>query len=87
MKAIIIIIAMLCNFFAPSAAMQSQLYATGLVCVDVSQDVATFEDRRGDLWQVDAEDWTTGDHAAAIMSDAGTSAIEDDIIIAIRYEG
>lgn len=87
MKAIIIIIAMLCNFFAPSAAMQSQLYAKSLVCVDVSQDIATFEDRRGDLWQADAEDWSTGDHAAAIMSDAGTPEIEDDIIIAIRYEG
>ena len=87
MKTIIIIIAMLCNFLAPSVAMQSQLYAKSLVCVDVSQDVATFEDRRGDLWQVDAEDWSTGDHAAAIMSDAGTPAIEDDIIIAIRYEG
>ena len=87
MKAIIIIIAMLCNFFAPSAAMQSQLYAKSLVCVDVSQDVATFEDRRGDLWQVYSEDWTTGDHATAIMSDAGTPDIEDDIIVAIRYEG
>ena len=49
MKTIIIIIAMLCNFFALSASMQSQLYAKSLVCVDVSQDVATFEDRRGDL--------------------------------------
>ena len=87
MKTIIIIIAMLCNFLVPSAAMQSQLYAKSLVCVDVSQDVATFEDRRGDLWQVYAEDWTTGDHAAAIMSDAGTPEIEDDIIVAIRYEG
>ena len=87
MKTIIIIIAMLCNFLVPSAAMQSQLYAKSLVCVDVSQDVATFEDRRGDLWQVDAEDWTTGDHAAAIISDAGTPKIEDDIIVAIRYEG
>ena len=87
MKAIIIIIAMLCNFLVPSAAMQSQIYAKSLVCVDVSQDVATFEDRRGDLWQVDAEDWSTGDHAAAIMSDAGTPKIEDDIIVAIRYEG
>ena len=87
MKAIIIIIAMLCNFLARSAAMQSQLYAKSLVCVSVSQDVATFEDRRGDLWQVDAEDWTTGDHAAAIISDAGTPKIEDDIIVAIRYEG
>lgn len=86
MKAIIIIIAILCNFLAPSAVMQSQLYAKSLVCVNVSQDVATFEDRRGDLWQVDAEDWTTGDHAVAIMSDAGTPEIEDDIIIAIRYE-
>ena len=87
MKTIIIIIAMLCNFFAPSAAMQSQLYAKSFVCVDVSQDVATFEDRYGDLWQVDAEDWTNGDHAATIMSDKGTPEIEDDIIIAIRYEG
>ena len=87
MKTIIIIIAMLCNFLAPSAVMQSQLYAKSLVCVDVSQDVATFEDRRGDLWKVDAEDWTTGDYAAAIMSDAGTPEIEDDIIVAIRYEG
>ena len=87
MKTIIIIIAMLCNFLVPSAVMQSQLYAKSLVCVDVSQDVATFEDRRGDLWQVDAEDWSTGDHAAAIMSDAGTPKIEDDIIVAIRYEG
>ena len=87
MKAIIIIIAMLCNFLVPSSAMQSQLYAKSLVCVDVSQDVATFEDRRGDLWQVDAEDWTTGDYAAAIMSDAGTLETEDDIIVAIRYEG
>ena len=87
MKTSIIIIAMLCNFFAPSAAMQSQLYAKSLVCVDVSQDVATFEDRRGDLWQVYSEDWTTGDHATAIMSDAGTPDIEDDIIVAIRYEG
>ena len=87
MKAIIIIIAMLCNFFAPSAAMQSQLYAKSLICVDVSQDIATFEDRRGYLWQADAEDWLTGDNAAAIMSDAGTPEIEDDIIVAIRYEG
>ena len=87
MKTIIIIIAIIYNFLAPSAAMQSQLYAKSLVCVDVSQDVATFEDRHGDLWQVDAEDWTTGDYAAAIMSDAGTPKIEDDIIIAIRYEG
>lgn len=87
MKAIIIIIAILYNFFVPSATMQSQLYAKSFVCVDVSQDVATFEDRRGDLWQVDAEDWSTGDHAAAIMSDAGTPEIEDDIIVAIRYEG
>ena len=87
MKTIIIIIAMLCNFFALSASMQSQLYAKSLVCVDVSQDVATFEDRRGDLWQVYSEDWTTGDHATAIMSDAGTPDIEDDIIVAIRYEG
>ena len=87
MKTIIIIIAMLCNFFAPSAVMQSQLYAKSLVCVDISGDVATFEDRRGNLWQVDAEDWTTGDRAAAIMSDAGTPEIQDDIIIAIRYEG
>ena len=87
MKAIIIIIAMLCNFFAPSAAMQSQLYAKSLVCVNVLQDVATVEDRRGDIWQADAEDWSTGDHAAAIMSDAGTPEIEDDIIVAIRYEG
>lgn len=87
MKTIIIIIAMLCNFLPPSAVMQSQLYAKSLVCVDVSQDVATFEDRRGDLWQVDAEDWTMGDHAAAIMSDAGTPEIQDDIIIAIIYEG
>lgn len=87
MKTIIIIIAMLCNFLAPSVFMQSQLYAKSLVCVDVSQDVATFEDRRGDLWQVDADDWTTSDHAAAIMSDAGTSEVQDDIIIAIRYEG
>ena len=71
MKTIIIIISMLCNFFAPSAAMQSQLYAKSLVCVDVSQDVATFEDRRGDLWQ----------------ADAGTPEIEHDIIIAISYEG
>ena len=47
MKTIIIIIAMLCNFLVPSAAMQSRLYAKSLVCVDVSQDVATFEDRRG----------------------------------------
>ena len=87
METIIIIIVMLCNFLVPSAAMQSQLYAKSLVCVDVSQDIATFEDRRGDFWQVDAEDWTMGDHAAAIMSDAGTTEIEDDIIIAIRYEG
>ena len=87
MKTIIVIIAMLCNFFAPSAAMQSQLYAKSLVCVDVLHDVATFEDRRGDLWQADAEDWSKGDHAAAIMSDAGTPNIEDDIIVAIRYEG
>ena len=87
MKAIIIIIAMLCNFLAPSAAMQSQLYAKSLVCVDVSQDVATFEDRRGDLWQVDAEDWTADDHAVAIVSDAGTPEIKDDIIVTIRYEG
>lgn len=87
MKTIIIIIAMLCNFLAPSIVMKSQLYIKSLLCVDVSQDVATFEDRRGDLWQVDAEDWTTGDHAAAIMSDAGTQDIEDDIIVVIRYEG
>ena len=87
MKTIIIIIVMLCNFLAPSVAMQSQLYAKSLVCVDVSQDIATFEDRRGDIWQVDAEDWSTGDHATAIMSDAGTPEIEDDIIVAIRYEG
>ena len=87
MKSIIIIIVMLCNFFAPSAAMQSQLYAKSFVCVDVSQDVVTFEDRHGDLWQIYAEDWTTGDHAAAIMSDAGTPEIEDDIIVVIRYEG
>ena len=87
MKTIIIIIAMLCNFLAPSAVMQSQLYAKSLVCVDVLQDVATFKDMRGDLWQVDAEDWTTGDYAAAIMSDAGTPEIQDDIIMAIRYEG
>ena len=77
MKTIIIIIAMLCNFFAPSAAMQSQLYAKSLICVDVSQDIATFEDLRGYLWQADSEDWATGDHAAAIMSDAGTPEIED----------
>lgn len=87
MKTIIIIIAMLCNFLAPSAAMQSQLYAKSLICMDVSQNVATFEDMRGDLWQVDAEDWQKGDRAAAIMSDAGTPEIEDDIIVAIRYEG
>lgn len=87
MKTIIIIIAMLCNFLAPSAVMQSQLYARSLVCVDVSQDVATFEDLRGDLWQVDVEDWTTGDHAVAIMSDAGTPEIQGDIILSIRYEG
>ena len=87
MKAIITIIAILCNFLTPSAAMQSQLYAKSLVCVDVSQGIATFEDRRGDLWQADAEDWSTGDHAAAIMSDAGTPEIKDDIIVAIRYEG
>lgn len=87
MKTIIIIIAMLCNFLVPSAAMQSQLYAKSLICVNVSQGIATFEDRRGDLWQVDAEDWTTGDHAAAIMSDAGTPEIKDDIIVTIRYEG
>lgn len=87
MKTIIIIIAMLCNFLVPSAIMQSQLYTKSLVCVDVSGDVATFEDRRGDLWRVDAEDWTTGDHAAAIMSDAGTPEIQDDIIITIKYEG
>ena len=87
MKTIIIIIAMLCNFLAPSAAMQSQLYAKSFVCVNVSQDIAMFEDRRGNLWQVDAEDWSTGDHAAAIMSDAGTPEIKDDIIVAIRYEG
>ena len=42
MKTIIIMIAMLCNFLAPSVAMQSQLYAKSLVCVDVSQDIATF---------------------------------------------
>ena len=87
MKTIVIIITMLYNFLAPSTVMQSQLYAKSLVCVDVSQDVATFEDRRGDLWQVDADDWTTGDYAAAIMSDAGTLEIQDDIIIAIRCEG
>ena len=87
MKTIIIIIAMLCNFLAPSAVVQSKLYAKSLVCVNVSQDVATFEDRRGDLWQVDTEDLSTGDHAAAIMSDAGTPEIEDDIIVVIRYEG
>ena len=87
MKTIIIIVAMLCNFLAPSAAMQSHLYAKNLVCVDVSQDVATFEDRCGNLWQADAEDWSTWDHAAAIMSDAGTPEIKDDIIVAIRYEG
>ena len=87
MKTIIIIIVMLCNFLAPSVAMQSQLYAKSLVCVDVSQDIAMFEDRRGDLWQVDAEDWSNGDHAAAIMSDAGTPETKDDIIVAIRYEG
>ena len=78
---------MLCNFLAPSIVMESQLYVKSLLCVDVSQDVATFEDRRGDLWQVDAEDCTTGDHAVAIMSDAGTQDIEDDIIVVIRYEG
>lgn len=86
MKTIIIIITMLCNLIAPSAVMQSQLYAKSLICVDVSQDVATFEDRRGDLWEVNAEDWTTGDHAAAIMCDAGTPEIEDDVIVSIRYE-
>lgn len=86
MKTIIIIIAMLCNFLVPSAVMKSQLYAKSLLCVDISQDVATFEDMRGDLWQVDAEDWATGDHAAAIMSDAGTPEIEDDVIVSIRYE-
>ena len=87
MKTIIIIIVMLCNFLEPSVAMQSQLYAKSFVCVAVSPDIAAFELRGGDIWQVDAEDWTMGDHATAIMSDRGTPEIEDDIIIAIRYEG
>lgn len=66
------------------------LYPTSGIVIKVNraEDFITIEDYTGNIWKWSgAEDWTVGDYCALIMNDKGTTQINDDEIISIRYTG
>lgn len=58
-------------------------YTRETVCVDVCDNVATFEDEQGHLWQWNCEDgdsFMIGDSYKLVMDDSHTTSIYDDWI-------
>lgn len=54
--------------------------------IDRKNDLVTFETSSGFLFSFyGVEDWEIGDGVSAIMYDAGTEKIFDDVIISARY--
>ena len=59
-----------------------------VVAVDPEHDFITLQDFNGYTWNWNGcEDWVIGDIASAIMDSKGTEAIQDDIILELKYSG
>lgn len=90
MKKILAVVFVCVLFFVFSATAFADLYAlVGVVVnVDIDNDVVTFADFNGNLWELDGvEDWEIDDICGAVMFDNDTGVITDDIILSVRYNG
>lgn len=59
-----------------------------VVAVDQDHDFITLQDFNGYTRNWNGyEDWMIGDIASAIMDSNGTEAIQDDIILELKYSG
>lgn len=77
-----------CAITALNRVDKRNIYAlsTTVYSVDNRNDVVTFEDANGNLWEYSGiEDWCVGDTAALVMYDNNTPLIYDDEIISARY--
>ena len=67
------------NFYALS---------TVVVKVDRENDIVTFKDFNGNMWEIEGcEDWEVNDIGALLMNDKGTETIYDDEIVQAHYNG
>ena len=67
---------------------KASIYPTCGVITEVTEETATFEDCKGNLWEFsEPEDYEVGDIVSVIMSDSGTETIYDDEIITVQYCG
>ena len=84
-----LLMVMMCIVFV-HAEEAHELYATAGIVYWIDENtntvsVTTFD---GNQWDFEGtEGWFIGDIVAMMMDDMGTSAIEDDVIVNVRYCG
>ena len=69
---------------------KENLYAlsTVVIKVDRENDIVTFEDFNGNMWEIEGcEDWEINDIGALLMNNNGTENIYDDEIVQAHYNG
>ena len=65
---------------------QNYALTVKVVSIDRENDIVTFEDCNGFLWQIlGVEDWEVEDGASLLMDSNGTEEIFDDVIISARF--
>ena len=65
---------------------QNYALTVKVVNIDRENDIVTFEDCNGFLWQIlGVEDWEVEDGASLLMNDSGTPEIWDDVIESVRF--
>lgn len=84
-KNLMTVVAILIFFGIPLAASFYEVrYERRGQVILVENEVATIEDTRGYLWQVEDEDLKAGQFITMVMDDRHSSLISDDIIVAIK---
>ena len=74
------------QFYAKPVESQQYALTTKVVKIDRENDLVTFEDCNGFLWQIlGVEDWEVEDGASLLMDSNGTEEIFDDVIINARF--
>lgn len=77
-----------CTTFATPEPIHEYPETFIVVAVDQHHDFITLQDFNGFTWNWNGcEDWMIGDIASAIMDSNGTEAIQDDIILELKYSG
>ena len=79
----------MCVMFAHAEESHKVYALAGVVYwIDEETNIVSITTFDGNQWDFEGvEDWFIGDIVAMVMDDMGTSVIEDDVIVNVRYCG